>query len=116
MSQQHMNFEETSHNKQTSYGDGYEEVPHYNTYSSGSFGQKLSGQEVGRTPTTGQRLTLAIVSLVLLLLMFFAIVAVVLFGNLSSDVANKFSPVLGIASVGFIVAIIVINVVFNRKR
>ena len=61
-------------------------------------------------------MALAIVSLVLLLLMFFAVVVVVVFGNLSPDVAKNFSPVFGMVSLGFIVALIVVNIVFNRKR
>ncbi|HLQ29802.1 MAG TPA: hypothetical protein VK140_11280 [Ktedonobacteraceae bacterium] len=116
MSQQQMNFDEINRDESASYTAGYEEPPHYNTYSSGSFGQKLSGHESGRTPTAGQRLALAIVSLVLLLLMFFAIVAVALSGSLAPDVAKNLSPVLGLVSLGFIAAIIVVNVVFNRKH
>ncbi|HEY6408904.1 MAG TPA: hypothetical protein VIY29_15700 [Ktedonobacteraceae bacterium] len=116
MSQQHMDFDETDRKESASYTTGYEEIPHYGTYSSGSIGQKLSGQDAGGTPTAGQRLALAIVSLVLLFLLIFAIMALALFGNLSPDIVSNFSPIIVFTSLGFIAVLIVVNVLFNRRR
>src|SRR5215469_2667561 len=110
MSQQ-MNFDEINREAPASYSAGYEEVPRYQDHMSGSFGQKLSGQDTGRGPSSGQRLALAIVSILACMLMFFAIIGV-LFANISPAV----TPVLGITAIFFFIAIIVINVVFNRRR
>jgi len=110
MSQQ-MNFHETNREGPASYSAGYEEVPLYQDHMTGSFGQKLSGQDTGRGPSSGQRLTLAIVSILALMLMLFAIA-----GALSSHISPAFAPVLGIMAMFFFIAIIVINIVFNRRR
>ena len=116
MSQQHMDFDEIKGDESASYATGYEETPHNDIFSSGAFGQKLSGQDTNRTPTAGQRLALAIVSFVLLFLLIFAIIALVLFGNLSPTIASNFAPVIAFISFGFIALLIVVNVLFNRRR
>jgi len=110
MSQQ-MNSYEPNREGPASYSAGYEEAPRYQDYTTGSFGQKLSGQDTGRGPSSGQRLALAIVSILALMLMFLVIVGV-LFANISP----AFAPVLGIMAMFFFVAITVINIVFNRRR
>lgn len=110
MSQQ-MHFDETNRDGPASYSAGYEEVPRYQDHTAGSFGQKLSGQDTGRGPSSGQRLALALVSILALMLMLFAIVGV-LFANISP----AFAPVLGVMAMFFFIAIIVINIVFNRRR
>jgi hypothetical protein len=110
MSQQ-MNFDETNREAPASYSAGYEEVPRYQDHTIGSFGQKLSGQDTGIGPSSGQRLALAIVSILALMLTLFAIVGV-LFANISP----AYTPVLGITAMFFFIAIMVINVVFNRRR
>jgi len=114
MSQQ-INFNEINREEPSSYAAGYEEIPHDSAYTSASFGQKLSGQEAGRTPTAGQRLALAIVSILAFLLMFFVVI-VLAFANLSPVVISNLAPVLGIMSLVFFVAIIWLNIVFNRRR
>ena len=110
MSQQ-MNFDEINREGPASYSAGYEEVPRYQDHITGSFGQKLSRQDTGRGPSSGQRLALAIVSILALVLMLFAIA-----GALSTHISPAFAPVLGITGMFFFIAIIVINVVFNRRR
>jgi hypothetical protein len=114
MSQQ-MNFSEVNRQEPSSYATGYEEISHDSAYASPSFGQKLSGQETGKTPTAGQRLALAIVSILAFLLMFFVVI-VLAFANLSPVVIGNLAPVLGIMSLVFFVAIIWLNIVFNRRR
>lgn len=116
MSQQQMNFGEIPRNEPLSYSAGYEEIPHYQDSSIGSSGQKISTQAGSRAPTAGQRLALALASLVLLLLMFFAAAAVALFAHLSPAIANIFAPVFALMFLGFSVATLVINILFNRKR
>jgi len=110
MSQQ-MNFDETNREAPASYSAGYEEVPRYQDYMTGSFGQKLSGQDAGRGPSSGQRLALAIVSILALMLTIFAIVAAIF-----ANVSPAYTPVLGITAICFFAAIYGINAVFNRKR
>lgn len=115
MPQEQVNSNQTQRDEPTSYSIGYEEVPHYRDASFGASGLKLSERAGDKGPTAGQRLALAIVSLVLLLIMFFGIIGVAT-ANLPPDVAENFAPVFGIFVIGFFIAVIVINVVFNRKR
>jgi len=110
MSQQ-MNFDETNRDGPASYSAGYEEVPRYQDHTTGSFGQKLSAQDTGRGPSSGQRLALAIVSVLALMLMSIAIA-----GVLSTNISPSLTPVLGVTAIFFFVAITVINIVFNRRR
>src|SRR5579859_6561452 len=76
MSQQNMQFEESQRDRPGASYTGYEAVPPYNNYSTHPYGQKLSAQETGRMPTVGQRLALAIVSLVLWIGLFLTIAAI----------------------------------------
>lgn len=64
-------YEEINHDSPFSSPADYEGVPHHNDSFIGSFGQKLSGRETRKTITLDQRLLLAIISLVLLMLMSF---------------------------------------------
>lgn len=107
MSQQQMNSDEINPDGLASYSARYEEVPHYNGYSTSMDGQKLSGQETHQLPTTRQRLALAIVSLVLWMLMFIIMVSVSTSGNQSLLVIGVllFTGLIG-----------TVNVVFNRRR
>jgi len=110
MSQQ-MHFDETNREDPASYTAGYEEIPRYQDHVTGSFGQKLSAQETGSGPSSGQRLALAIVSILVCMLVVFAIVGV-LFANFSP----AYAPVLGFTALSFFAAIYGINAAFNRKR
>jgi hypothetical protein len=67
MPQEQVNSNQTQRDEPTSYSIGYEEVPHYRDASFGAPGLKLSERAGDKGPTAGQRLALAIVSLVLLL-------------------------------------------------
>jgi hypothetical protein len=67
-------------------------------------------------PTAGQRLALAIVSLLILFLFFLAIIVLMSTGVLASTVAQNFAPALGYMSIGLVAAVIVVNVIFNRKH
>jgi hypothetical protein len=62
-------YEEINRDRPPSSSSDEEGVPHYNDAFIGSFGQKLSGQETRKTITLDQRLVLAIISLLLLMLM-----------------------------------------------
>ena len=104
MSQQ-MNYEE---------GIGEHQSPPYQGYRAGyqdpfiaSSGQKLSTQEFGRGASAGQRLALAIVSIVLLLG-----ATAIIFGNPSIVV----TPFLLIAFGLICITIIAVNVIFNNSH
>src|SRR5436309_3963914 len=109
---QQMNFDEINRDEPASYTAGYEEVPPHQDEALGWVGQKLSGQEAGQAPTAGQRLALAIVSLLLLTLIFLAMAAVALSHGVDSSLAAAFVLMF----LAFFVATLVINVVFHRKR
>ena len=115
MPQEQVNFNQTQRDEPNSYSIGYEEVPDYRDASFGAPRLKLSEQAGDKGPTSGQRLALAIVSLMLFVVMFFGIIGVAT-ANLPPGVAEEFAPVFGFLVVGFFVTVIVINVVFNRKR
>jgi hypothetical protein len=111
MSQQQMEFGPGNRHGSASYSGGYGEVPHDSYSSSSSRGQKLSWQDAIMHPSAGQRLTLAIFSLVMFLILVFGLVGI--------SVATQAAPwvVLPILFilVLFSVVAVVINVVFNRK-
>jgi uncharacterized membrane-anchored protein len=77
---QQMEFSESSHERSITSSSGYEGVPNYNYYDypTSSKGQKLSGHLVGSTPGTGQRLALAIVSLLLWIMLFLFVVGLII--------------------------------------
>jgi hypothetical protein len=108
---QQMNFDEINRDESASYAAGYE-IPRNRDEAPGWFGQKLSGQEAGQAPTAGQRLALAIVSLLLLMLMFLAMAAITFVHVVDSSLAAAFVLIF----LAFFVATIVINLVFNRRR
>ena len=100
-----MNYEE---------GMGEHQSPPYQGYQAGyqdpfvaSSGQKLSTQEFGRGASAGQRLALAIVSIVLLLG-----ATAIIFGNPSIVV----TPFLLIAFGLICITIIAVNVIFNNSH
>ena len=116
MSQQHAHSDQNHFNDSASYSAGYEESPRYQGYSAGVGGQKLSPSEDLTRPTAQQRLILAIVSRVLLFLLFLAIVILGVSSALAPTIERDFAPVFVFMFLGFFVVVIVINVVFNRKR
>jgi predicted neutral ceramidase superfamily lipid hydrolase len=77
----------------------------------GAYGQKLSWQDAGKAPTTGQRLALAIVSMVLWVVVLVLVIAAE-FGAQGNIVAAFF---LFFGLLMFTVLLGVINVGFGRR-
>jgi hypothetical protein len=113
MSQQEMNYGEFKHDAPGTGYAGYTGTSHGddNRYSTGSYGQKLSGHASFKTPSTGQRLALALVSLAMLMVMTLVLVAI----GISMSVGGSVAAALVFVIVLFYVAVIIINVLFNRK-
>lgn len=114
MSQQ-MEFSESSHEISGTSSGGYEGVPNYNynDYSTGSKGQKLSGYLIGSTPGTGQRLALAIVSLVLWIMLFLFVVSIII---TIGSVNQLLEPFLILGFLIFTGMVFLINIMFNRNH
>ena len=106
MSQQEMNYGEFQHGTP---GTGYTAMSY--DYSTGSHGQKISDHAPFKAPSTGQRLALAIVSLAMLMVMTLGLILLGYGLNVGSIGAVAFIFVL----VLFYAAVIIINVLFNRK-
>src|SRR5438067_12604824 len=104
MSQQ-MNYDEGIGERQTPPYQGYQAS--YQDPFIASSGQKLSTRDFGRGASAGQRLALAIVSIVLLLG-----ATAIIFGN----PAIAFTPFLLIAFDFICVTIIAVNALFNIIR
>ena len=112
---QRLEFSE-SNPERSGYPSGeYEGVPsyNYNDYSTSSKGQKLSGYLVGSRLGTGQRLALAIVSLVLWILFFLFVVGVIV---TIGSVNQLLEPFLVIGFLIFTAMVFLINILFNRKQ
>jgi hypothetical protein len=112
---QHMEFSESSHERSGSSSGGYEGVPtyNYNDYSTSSKGQKLSGYLVDSTPGTGQKLALAIVSLVLWIVLFLFVVGIII---TIGSVNQLLEPFLVLSFLIFTAMVFLINIMFNRKH
>ena len=110
-----MEFSESSHERSGTSSGGYEGVPNYNynDYSTSSHGQKLSGYEMGNTPGTGQRLALAIVSLVLWIVLFLIVVGIII---TIGSVNQLLEPFLVLGFLIFTAMVFLINMMFNRKH
>ena len=104
MSQQ-MNYDEGIGERQTPPYQGYQAT--YQDPFITSSGQKLSSRDFGRGASAGQRLALAIVSVVMLVF-----VTAILFGNPSIVV----TPFLMIAFGLICFTVIAINAIFNISR
>ena len=125
MSQKHMEYDESQRERPGASYTAYEGVPPYNSYSTHPYGQKLTGHEASKIPTAAQRLALAIVSLVLWIALFLIIAAIM--GSYRPDFSatpggayeissSALDPFLIAGFAVFTVMVIVINVLFNRKR
>ena len=112
MSQQHMEFEPGSGHGSSSYSVGYEEAPHDSYTSSSVRGQKLLWQDAVMHPTAGQRLTLALVSLVIFMILIFGLVLIAVASNAASWVVL---PILFILVLYSALAAC-INIVFNQSK
>jgi len=86
----------------------YEGNYHYNMYGDR---EKLSAPTVRASLTSGQRLTLAIASLVMIMIMTFGLIGISIATQASSWVVF---PILAIL-VLFTTAAVIINIVFNRQ-
>jgi hypothetical protein len=112
MSQQ-MEFSESSHERSSATYGGYDGTPNYNDYSTSSQGHKLSGYLVGSAPGTGQRLALAIVSLVLWIALFMFVVGIII---TIGSVNQLLEPFLILGFLIFTAMVFLINILFNRHR
>ncbi|MBA2680229.1 MAG: hypothetical protein H0U76_17760 [Ktedonobacteraceae bacterium] len=106
MSHQEMGYGEIDRDRAGTAYERYEGVPHYNIS-----GEKLSGPAVSTMPTAGQRLVLAIASLIMLMIIIFGLVGIVVATQAPTWVI---APLLFVFIL-FTAASIVINVLFNRK-
>jgi hypothetical protein len=111
MSQQQMEFDPGSGHSSASYAVEYEEVPHDSYSYSNIRGQKLLWHDAVMHPTAGQRLALALVSLVMFVVLIFGLVGIVAASRVDAWVVL---PILFILILYSTLAVI-INIVFNRK-
>jgi hypothetical protein len=112
---QHMEFSESSHERSSTSSGGYEGISNYNynDSSTSSQGQKLSGYLVGSMPGTGQRLALAIVSLVLWIMLFLIVVGIII---TIGSVNQLLEPFLILGFLIFTAMVFLINMMFNRRH
>jgi hypothetical protein len=116
MAQQQIHFDPDNRDGPPSYETGYQENVHDNDYSSHVTGEKLSRRDALMHPTAGQRLALAIISLLVLLLMFLAVILLAASGVLAPNEAQHFVPTFVYMILGLFAAVIVVNVLFNRRH
>ena|SRR5947209_8684543 len=108
MSQQNMDYSEMHRDSSDPAYRGYEETHRHNMYGDGV---RLSRSTMGTSLTAGQRLFLAIASLIMFMIMTFGLIGIAI----AIHAANwSVFPILFILIL-FTAAIIIINVVFNRK-
>ncbi len=100
---------------QASY-TGYEGAPHYDRYPSSSFGQKLHVDNTSPSLSAGQRLALAIISLILWVIVFGIIGLGASAVSPDNPSARFFYPFLFAALLIFSVLVLAINILFNRKH
>ena len=121
MSQQRMGAGEYSQDGPPSYSIEYDEIPRYNdhtryndqsSYAMGGYGQKLSWQDAGKAPSAGQRLALAIVSMVLWVVVLLGVIAAE--AGARGNLVAAFFLFFGLLM--FTVLLGVINVGFNAGR
>jgi hypothetical protein len=104
--QQEMNYSGTSHDGPGFTHSGYQGLP-----PSSFPGEKLSGRVGGKTPTASQRLTLAIVSLAMFILLTFGMIGIAAATQAPIWVILPIFLVLFL----FSAVAVVINIVFNSK-
>ena len=95
---------------------GYEGVPPTDSYSSSSWGQKLTVDNSSSPTSSGQRLALAIISLILWVIVF--IIVGLSASSISPDnPSSRFLyPFLIAALLIFSVLVLIINVLFHRRH
>jgi len=126
MSQQHAQYEEFHDGPQptSTYQDGYSgpqpvsytmNVPPAPTYVAVP-GQKLIAQDVyGRGLSAGQRLGLAIVSVVFTFAMFIVTLAIAVAGATGEHLFTVV-PIALVFALGFAIVVVFLNLIFNRKN
>jgi uncharacterized Tic20 family protein len=115
MSQQQMPYHEGSQRGSESTYKGYEELPPSDYAPSASWemgGQKISLPSMGREATAGQRLVLAIASIVAWIVVLFGLIGVVIGTNAQNWV------VIPVAFMMILLTVLlgIINQAFNRVR
>ena len=118
MSQQQMHYENINGDGTASYSSGYEGEPQYRYDTFGAAGQKVSVNIVNKTASAGQRLALALASLLFMLIMFIVdiLVASALPWDWDRGVAFFGVFVLLTLTIIFSVMIAMINIMFNRNK
>jgi hypothetical protein len=114
MSQQQMHYEDINGDGTASYSGGYDGEPQYRYDTFGAAGQKVSVNIVNRTASAGQRLALALASLLFMLVDI--LVASALPWDWDRGVAFFGVFVLLALTTIFTVMIAVINIMFNRNK
>jgi uncharacterized membrane protein YbhN (UPF0104 family) len=120
MSQQHMEYDESQHERPGASYTGYEAISPYSSHSTHPYGQKLAAPETNKMPTVGQRLALAIVSVVLWIALFLIIALIMVAYSPNpggyEQLDNYLYPFLMGGFVIFTIFEIIVNFLFNRKR
>ena len=126
MSQQHAQYEEFHDGPQptSTYQDGYSgpqpvsytvNVPPAPTYVPVQ-GQKLIVQDTyGRGLSAGQRLALAIVSVVFTFVMFIVTLTIAVTGATGAHLFTVV-PIALVFALGFAIVVVFLNLIFNRKN
>ncbi len=118
MSQQQMHYDDINSDGTASYSSGYEGEPQYRYDTFGAAGQKVSVNILNKTASAGQRLALALASLLFMLIMF--VIDVLVASSLPWDgdrgVAFFAVFVLLVLTTIFTVVMAIINIVFNRNK
>lgn len=119
MSQQHINDQEINRDDVRSYNSGYGECPRQGSLSS-TYGEKVPIGVKIEGYSVAFRWSLAVISLILWIVMFW-----ILIGKLTTLAAGHFyagdnvgniQTFLICGLIGFTALVIVINILFNRKR
>lgn len=116
MTQHQMDSGELNRDGPQSPYTGYEGIPPNDNYSASSWGQKLTVDNISSSPSSGQRLALAIISLILWVVVF--IIVGLGASSLSPDnpSSHVLYPFLIVALLIFSVLVLIINILFNRRQ
>ena len=126
-----MSWQEMESDQVNSPMEDYKSVPNSNSYTGPSFGQKLSTSSTNSSPSWGHRVTLAIVSLVLWIIVFVVVILIITTtpaqiivsgpNSLPTIVDNSkalytITFLLSFGLLIFSAIVLVINTRFNRKN
>ena len=125
-----MSWQEMESDQTNISAEGYEGVPHNNSHTAPSFGQKISTSSTASSPSWGHRVTLAIVSLVLWMIVFLVVILIITStpaqiiasgpNSLPTVIDNSkaFYTIAFLLSFGLLIfstLVLIINIRFNRK-